>query len=194
MVTSITRNIRVGGHLTPVGGVRLSSDGQSGPPGLTSDRSNTMRTPTFVSLFGVIATALGTACSDAGTGLSDDRAAVAAAYEELVGYTDGDFGDTGAVGTTTSFAPISSSDVLDTAIAPRFWGRQRVVRGGPLPVYHREITVVGDTAWVSRSASFQGIFLVDTSSDGVFNPTSKPLADGARQRAQFVRDRTVRRG
>src|SRR5206468_2961295 len=39
-----------------------------------------------------------------------------------------------------------------------------------------------------------GVFLVDTSADGVFNPSSKPLADRMTQRAVLVRDRGMARG
>lgn len=131
---------------------------------------------------------IGAACSDSSAGPNADQAQVQAAYETLTGYTDADFGDTGAVSTAAAGPSFDSYGVLDTAIAPLFWGRDRVVRGGPRPVVTLNIVVQGDSAWVTRGVSFQGIFLVDTSADGAFNPTSKPLADGVAQRAVFVRD------
>lgn len=148
-----------------------------------------------LALTGALAVALiGTACSDNSTGLNADQAQVQAAYDGLTGYTDDDFGDTGAISTTATSPVFLSSGIQDTAIAPLFWGRDRVVRGGPRPIFTRNIVVQGDTAWVTRGVSFQGIFLVDTSTDAVFNPTSKPLADGVQQRAVFVRDGAAPRG
>jgi len=144
---------------------------------------------------GIAAVALvGAACSESSTGMSADQVAVQATYDGLTGYTDNDFGDPGVVGTAAASVVGGVQSILDTAIAPRFWGRLRVVPGGPRPIFTRDITVQGDSAWVTRSASFQGIFLVDTSADSTFNPNSKPLDDGVQQRAVFVRDRTATRG
>jgi hypothetical protein len=144
---------------------------------------------------GIAAVALvGAACSESSTGMSADKVAVQAAYDGLTGYTDNDFGDAGVVGTASAAVVGGVQSVLDTAIAPRFWGRLRVVPGGPRPIFTRDITVQGDSAWVTRSVSFQGIFLVDTSADSTFNPNSKPLDDGVQQRAVFVRDRASARG
>ena len=112
---------------------------------------------------------------------------VRAAYEALTGYTEDDFGDTGAIGTSPAAPAFDKLGLQDTAIAPLFWGRDRVVRGGPRPVLTLNLVVQGDSALVTRSVGFQGILLVDTSAD-VFNPSSKPLADGVQQRAVFVRD------
>jgi hypothetical protein len=145
---------------------------------------------------GITAVALvGAACSDnSSTGLSTDHAAVQAAYDGLTGYTDDDFGDSGAVSTLPT-APIGGvQELLDTALAPVFWGRLRVVPRGPLPIITRDIVVQGDTARVTRGVSFQGILLVDTSADTTFNPNSKPLADGVQQRAVFVRDAAAPHG
>jgi hypothetical protein len=146
-------------------------------------------------LAAVTAVALvGAACSDTSTGLNPDQTAVRAAYDGLTGYTDEDFGDTGAIGTDAA-APVSANlSVQDAASAPLFWGRDRVVRGGPRPVRTLNIVVQGDSAWVTRGVSFQGIFLVDTSADGTFNPSSKPLADGVQQGAVFVRDGAAAHG
>jgi hypothetical protein len=144
---------------------------------------------------GIAAVALvGAACSESSTGMSADNVAVQAAYDGLTGYTDNDFGDAGVVGTASASVVGGVQSVMDTAIAPRFWGRLRVVPGGPRPIFTRDITVQGDSAWVTRSVSFQGIFLVDTSADSTFNPNSKPLDDGVQQRAVFVRDRASARG
>jgi hypothetical protein len=144
---------------------------------------------------GLAAVALiGAACSESSTGMSADQTAVQAVYDGLTGYTDYDFGDPGVVGSVSASAVGGVQSVQDTAIAPRFWGRLRVVPGGPRPIYTRDIVVQGDSAWVTRSVSFQGIFLVDTSADSSFNPNSKPLADGVQQRAVFVRDGTAAHG
>jgi hypothetical protein len=152
-----------------------------------------MRTIRILSA-GLAAVALiGAACSESSTGMSADQVAVQAAYDGLTGYTDNDFGDPGVVGTAASIVGGTMS-VQDTAIAPRFWGRLRIVPGGPQPIYTRDIVVQGDSAWVTRGASFQGIFLVDTSADSTFNPNSKPLDDGVQQRAVFVRDGAATHG
>ena len=153
-----------------------------------------MRTFRFLSA-GIAAVALvGAACSESSTGMSADQVAVQAAYDGLTGYTDNDFGDPGVTGTVSASVVGGVQSVQDTAIAPLFWGRLRVVPGGPRPIFTRDIVVQGDSAWVTRSVSFQGIFLVDTSADAMFNPTSKPLDDGVQQRAVFVRDRASARG
>src|SRR5690242_303887 len=153
-----------------------------------------MRTFRFFSA-GIAAVALvGAACSESSTGMSADKVAVQAAYDGLTGYSDNDFGDPGVVGTASAAVVGGVQSVMDTAIAPRFWGRLRVVPGGPRPIFTRDITVQGDSAWVTRSVSFQGIFLVDTSADSMFNPNSKPLDDGVQQRAVFVRDRASDHG
>ena len=145
---------------------------------------------------GITAVALiGAGCSDnSSTGINADQVAVQAAYDGLTGYTDDDFGEAGAVSTSPA-APIGGAqEILDTALAPVFWGRLRVVPHGPSPIFTRDIVVQGDSAWVTRGASFQGIFLVDTSADTTFNPNSKPLDDGVQQRGVFVRDATAPHG
>ena len=148
-----------------------------------------------LALAGAVAVALaGTACSDSSTALNPDQAQVQAAYEGLFGYTDSEFGDSGAIASTPAAPMFPSAGILDTAIAPLFWGRVRVVRGGPRPIITRTIVVQGDSAWVTRGVSFEGIFLVDTSTDAIFNPTAKPLADGVQQRAVFVRDASAPHG
>ena len=153
-----------------------------------------MRTFRFFSAGIAAVTLVGAACSESSTGMSADKVAVQAAYDGLTGYSDNDFGDAGVVGTASASVVGGVQSIMDTAIAPRFWGRLRVVPGGPRPIFTRDITVQGDSAWVTRSVSFQGIFLVDTSADSMFNPNSKPLDDGVQQRAVLVRDRAATHG
>src|SRR5437899_898132 len=76
--------------------------------------------------------------------------------------------------------------------APSFWGRMRIVPGGPKPVIEKNITIVGDSAWVTLTVHYQGIFLTDTSADGIFNPTAKPLQEYFTQQAVLVRDAAAR--
>lgn len=152
-----------------------------------------MRTAQWFLTIGVMGM-VAAGCSEAGTGASTDQAMVAAALQDqLGGLGDLDFGATGAVATVT-LAGGPASIVLDTAVLPAFWGRDRVIPGGPLPIFTRDIVVQGDSAWVSRGASYQGIFLTDTSADGVFNPSAKPLDDGSAQKAVLVRRSAVRHG
>jgi hypothetical protein len=139
------------------------------------------------------------ACSDTGLGLTSEQVEVLAAFQNQLGaMTDSDFGDAGAVASASASATagvaLSPSAVQDTAIAPLFWGRIRVIRGGPRPIYHRDVTIQGDSAWVERDITFNGIFLVDTSNDATFNPTSKPLSEIVSQKAVFVRDQTAGHG
>lgn len=139
------------------------------------------------------------ACTE-GVGPSAEQAQVLAAEQDQLGaMIDNDFGAVGAASTSpaaeTSGAGASFSvtgTLGDTA--PTFWGRIRVVPGGPRPVYHRDVTIANDTATVEHDVTFNGVFLVDTSADGSFNPTSKPLADRMTQRAVLVRDRSKPRG
>ncbi len=56
------------------------------------------------------------------------------------------------------------------------------------------MTIQGDTARVQHDITFDGLLLVDTSADGVFNPTAKPLADHMTQHAVLVRDDSRPRG
>ncbi|PYP01310.1 MAG: hypothetical protein DMD61_01730 [Gemmatimonadetes bacterium] len=134
------------------------------------------------------------ACSNEGTAPATDQAQVLAAESDQLGaMVDTDFGAAGAAATSASTEPAGSglSAALTTSgadTAPTFWGRLRVVPGGPRPIYHRDVTIQGDTARVEHDITFNGIFLVDTSADGVFDPTSKPLADRMTQHAVLVRD------
>ena len=133
------------------------------------------------------------ACNDGTAPASDQAQVLAAEAEQLGAMVDTDFGVAGAATTSASTEPAASSPAsagtasgADTA--PTFWGRLRVVPGGPRPIYHRDVTIQGDTAKAEHDITFNGILLVDTSADGVFNPTSKPLADRMTQQAVLVRD------
>jgi hypothetical protein len=141
------------------------------------------------------------ACNEDLAPSSDQAQVLAAEQEQLGAMIDGDFGavgaaSTAAVGGSGATGSGGSFDVSATQAdtAPTFWGRMRVVPRGPRPVYHRDVSIVNDTATVEHDITFNGLFLVDTSADGVFNPTSKPLADRMTQRAVLVRDRSRRHG
>src|SRR5256885_13665965 len=124
------------------------------------------------------------ACGEGTAPASGQADVLAAEADQLGAMVDTDFGAAGAA--ATAAATTSSSGVLaaptatagDTA--PPFLGRLRVVPGGPRPVYHRDLTMHGDAARVEHDVTFEGVFLVDTSADGLFNPTAKPLADRMR--------------
>jgi hypothetical protein len=143
------------------------------------------------------AAAVALACGE-GTAPSSQQAQVLAAEQDQLGaMVDTDFGATGA--TATDAAPAGAGLSADLAAtpgdtAPTFWGRLRVVPGGPRPIYHRDVTIQGDTARVQHDITFDGLLLVDTSADGVFNPTAKPLADHMTQHAVLVRDDSRPRG
>src|SRR5436190_14544664 len=144
-----------------------------------------------------VAAAVALACGE-GTAPSSQQAQVLAAEQEQLGaMVDTDFGAAGA--TATDAAPAGAGLSADLAAtpgdtAPSFWGRLRVVRGGPRPIYRRDVTIQGDTARVQHDITFDGLLLVDTSADGVFNPTAKPLADHMTQHAVLVRDDSRPRG
>ena len=143
------------------------------------------------------AAAVALACGE-GTAPSSQQAQVLAAEQEQLGaMVDTDFGAAGA--TATDAAPAGAGFSADLAAtpgdtAPTFWGRLRVVPGGPRPIYHRDVTIQGDTARLQHDITFDGLLLVDTSADGVFNPTAKPLADHMTQHAVLVRDDSRPRG
>ena len=135
------------------------------------------------------------ACGEGTAPTSEQAQVLAAETEQLGAMVDSDFGAPGAAATAASTAPLGGG--LEAALspaggdtAPTFWGRLRVVPGGPRPIYHRDVTIQGDTARVEHDITFDGLFLVDTSADGVFNPTAKPLADQMTQHAVLVRDHT----
>src|SRR5207302_1033350 len=150
-----------------------------------------MRYTVQLTVAAAVAGALLLACGE-GTAPSSQQAQVLAAEQEQLGaMVDSDFGAAGA--TATDAAPTGAGPATDLAAgtadtAPTFWGRLRVVPGGPRPTYHRDVTIQGDTARVEHDITFDGLLLVDTSADGVFNPTAKPLADRMIQQAVLVRD------
>src|SRR5256885_16309575 len=145
-----------------------------------------MRYTIQLTVAAAVAGALVLACGE-GTAPSSQQAQVLAAEQEQLGAMgDTDFGAAGAAATDAAPAGAGlSADLAATPgdTAPTFWGRLRVVPGGPRPIYHRDVTVQGDTARVQHDISFDGLLLVDTSADGGFNPTAKPLADHMTQHA-----------
>ncbi|HTD70756.1 MAG TPA: hypothetical protein VK647_09860 [Gemmatimonadales bacterium] len=136
------------------------------------------------------------ACGEGTAPASEQAEVLAAEADQLGAMVDTEFGVPGAAATATLTATGLVADLTATAgdPAPTFWGRLRVVPGGPRPVYHRDVTIQGDTARVEHDVTFQGLLLVDTTADGLFNPTAKPLADRMTQRAVLVRDRSQSRG
>src|SRR5712692_9887204 len=150
-----------------------------------------MRTHVLTAVPAALAIFASFACNDATTPLTDQAQVLAAARDQLGGMMDTTFGQSGAVATMSVSGGVMS---VDSVSAPGFWGRLRVLPGGPRPLIHRDVTIQGDSAWVTQTVSYQGLFLVDTSADGQFNPSSKPLADGHTQSAVFVRDPARPRG
>jgi len=149
-----------------------------------------MRYTVQLAVAAAVAGAVALACGE-GTAPSSPQAQVLAAEQEQLGaMVDSDFGAAGATATDAAAGASVSADLAATAgdTAPSFWGRLRVVPGGPRPIYHRDVTIQGDTARVEHDITYDGIMLVDTSADGVFNPTAKPLADRMTQHAVLVRD------
>ena len=143
------------------------------------------------------AAAVALACGEGTAPSSQQTQVLAAEQEQLGAMVDTDFGAAGA--TATDAAPAGAGLSADLAAtpgdtAPTFWGRLRVVAGGPHPIYHRDVTIQSDTARVAHDITFDGLLLVDTSADGVFNPTAKPLADHMTQHAVLVRDDSRPRG
>ncbi len=150
-----------------------------------------MRQTVQLTLAAVLIGLAAAACSEGTAPASGQAEVLAAETDQLGAMVDTEFGVPGAAATvapaaTTTGPGLTADATGDTA--PTFWGRLRVVRGGPRPVYHREVTIQGDTARVEHDITFHGLLLVDTSADGVFNPTSKPLADQMTQHAVLLRD------
>ena len=139
---------------------------------------------------------LAAACGEGTAPASEQAEVLAAEADQLGAMVDTEFGVPGAAATATPTPNGFVADLTTTAgePAPTFWGRLRVVPGGPRPVYHRDVTIQGDTARVEHDVTFQGLLLVDTTADGLFNPTAKPLADRMTQGAVLVRDRSHTRG
>ena len=145
-----------------------------------------------------VAAAAAVACGEGTAPVSEQAQVLAAEQAQLGAMVDSDFGAAGATATDAAAAPAASGPAAvgtsATDTAPTFWGRLRVVPGGPRPIYHRDVTIQGDTARVEHDITYNGILLVDTSADGVFDPTSKPLADRMTQHAVLVRDAAEPRG
>src|SRR5437867_12282354 len=83
------------------------------------------------------------ACGEGTAPISGQAEVLAAEADQLGAMVDTDFG---AAGAATTAAPTSSSASVLAAptgttgdTAPTFWGRLRVVPGGPRPVYHRDV-------------------------------------------------------
>ncbi|HYK81702.1 MAG TPA: hypothetical protein VEU55_01035 [Gemmatimonadales bacterium] len=152
--------------------------------------------PPFLLLGAAALTAVATgACSAPGTApLTPSDQVLLAERAQLAAMVDSDFGSAGAAATAPPTLSGSTVTVTPADTAPSFWGRLRVVPGGPRPIYHRDVTIQGDTAKVEHDITFAGVFLVDTSADGVFNPTAKPLADRMTQRSVLVRHAALLHG
>lgn len=129
-------------------------------------------------------------CSDTSTSPASDQSDVLASLTDQYGaQMDTNFGAVGgATSDAAAPAPLRAFVAADTATLPAFWGRLRVIPGGAKPILNRNIVIQGDTAKVTQTISFQGLFLVDTTKDTVFNPTSKTLDEGMTQSAVLVRD------
>lgn len=129
------------------------------------------------------------ACSDSTSPATDQSDVLASLADQFGAQMDTNFGVEG--GTVSDAAPPAGAPafvIADTALLPRFWGRLRIIPGGPKPLLTRTVVIQGDTAQVTQTVSFQGLFLVDTTQDTTFNPSSKPLREGMTQSAVLVRD------
>ncbi|HEX4560588.1 MAG TPA: hypothetical protein VH113_02040 [Gemmatimonadales bacterium] len=143
----------------------------------------------------LIGAAVMAACSDTTSPASDQSDVLASLSDQYGAQMDTNFG---TLGGTTSDAPTATAPAgfrafveADTATLPAFWGRLRIIPGGPKPILDRNIIIQGDTAKVTQTISFQGVFLVDTTKDTVFNPSSKQLKEGMTQSAVLVRDASM---
>ncbi|HEX9393718.1 MAG TPA: hypothetical protein VF923_03645, partial [Gemmatimonadales bacterium] len=125
------------------------------------------------------------ACNDSTTPLTDQAQVLAAAQSQLGAMIDTSFGQSGSMPSLSVVGGVMS---VDSVAVPQYWGRIRLLPGGPRPVIHRDVTIQGDTARVTQTVSFQGLFVQDTASDTTFAPVAKPLAEGHTQSAIFVRD------
>jgi hypothetical protein len=134
-----------------------------------------------------------TACSDTPTGLSSDETAVQQAFLDVdAGYFDENPGGD-AVLSSVVFTPSGAlfSSPGDPFVAPERWGRRRAQTR---PSRDRVVVIEGDTAKVAVAVRFNGVFLVDTTFDGLPNPGTKPMHETLRHRAVFVKDTTAPRG
>ena len=151
-----------------------------------------MRRPVAYTL---LALALGvTGCGTDENSLSNDEQAVLQSLSEnATAWTEESPGVDGAVADVAG-PPAADGLVFapgDPFHPPAFWGRFRRQHS---PGRERVVVIEGDTARVNVTVAFNGVFVVDTTVDGVRNPDSKPLHETARQRALFVRDSTAPRG
>lgn len=142
-----------------------------------------------------LALALGAAaCGNQESSLSSDQQAVLQTIaENAPAWTEESPGAEGPVADAAA-APAAAGLFLapgDTFHFPAFWGRIRRADGVSRT---RVIDVVGDTATVSWTIVFNGVFKVDTTFDGLRNAGSKPLLETAHQQAFFVRDSAAPRG
>lgn len=143
----------------------------------------------------MLALALGTAgCgADENSQSVDEQAVLQSLNESAPAWTEESPGVDGATADVAG-APAPEGLLLapgDTFHAPAFWGRFRRAHS---PGRERVVVIEGDTARVNVTVAFNGVFVVDSTLDGIRNPGSKPLHETARQRALFVRDTTAPRG
>lgn len=150
-----------------------------------------MRFP-ITALLAATALAAG-ACSDAPTGTSSEETAVQQAYLDVdAGYFDEDpGGDDVLASPLLSPASTLFASPGDAYITPERWGRRRAAER---PSRDRVVVIEGDTAKVAVAVRFRGVFLVDTTFDGVVNPGAKPMHETLRHHAVFVRDDAAPRG
>ena len=151
-----------------------------------------MRRPVGLAM---LALALGSAgCGADENSLSNDEQAVLQSLSENApAWTEESPGADGAVADVAG-PPAADGLVFapgDTFHPPAFWGRFRRMQS---PSRERVVMIAGDTARVNVTVAFNGVFVVDSTVDGVRNPGSKPLHETARQRALFVRDSMAPRG
>lgn len=130
------------------------------------------------------------ACGGDPTGIDNatqqDRQAVTEVLDGSGWFADafGVDGTTQDLNLQTAFnLGLSAAGTQDTVPLTQRWGRRT---GTPVSREHA-ITVRGDTAEASVVVTFDGVFVLDRSPDGVVNPTQKPLREQALQRAVLVR-------
>lgn len=143
----------------------------------------------------MLALALGaTGCgADENSLTLDEQAVLQSLNENAPAWTEESPGADGAVADVAG-APAPDGPTFapgDTFHSPAFWGRFRREHS---PSRQRVVTIEGDTARVNVTVAFNGVFVVDSTQDGVRNPGTKPLRETAHQRALFVRDTTAPRG
>jgi hypothetical protein len=144
-------------------------------------------------LLAAMALAAAACSSDSPTGITSDQSAVQQAYLDAdPGYFDENPGGSAVLASpllTPSGTLFASPG--DAYVAPEHWGRHREQTR---PSRDRVVVIEGDTARVAVAVRFNGVFLVDTTFDGVANPAAKPMHETLRHNAVFVRDSTARRG